>query len=126
MATSRKQIRWLHEHIVVPPFTEEGQYEAGTLLRLLQEGEAIGMPSARAMPTIGSRCGELRVRDAGHNWRIVYRADDDFIVVVDIYAKTSTQSQDRSIERCRERLARYDADKAAANKRAKGARQGKK
>ena len=40
------------------------------LLRLLQEGERLGMPQAEALPDVGSRCGALRIRDAEHNWKV--------------------------------------------------------
>jgi len=41
------------------------------LLRLLQQGEQLGMPQAEPLPDVGKRCGALRVRDAEHNWRIM-------------------------------------------------------
>lgn len=50
------------------------------LLRLLQEGEQLGMPQSEQLPNVGRRCGALRVRDAEHNWRIMYRADSDAIL----------------------------------------------
>ena len=43
--------------------------EAGTLLRRLQAGARLAMPHARAMPSIGSRCHERRIVDAGKTWR---------------------------------------------------------
>lgn len=109
----RKRVVWNGNHFKVPPFTEAGQMEAGTLLRLLQEGEALGPPQAKPLPAVGPRCGELRVRDAQHNWRIVYHIDDDFVVILDVFAKTSPQAQKQSIARCQKRLAEYLALKAA-------------
>ena len=38
------------------------------------------------MPAIGRRCHELRVRDADHTWRIVYRMDPDAVVVLEALA----------------------------------------
>ncbi|MCX7014346.1 MAG: type II toxin-antitoxin system RelE/ParE family toxin [Candidatus Sumerlaeota bacterium] len=87
MRPERKPLGWLHGEIKTPPFTEEGRNEAGELLRLLQEGEPLGMPQADPLPNIGPRCGAIRVRDAGHNWRIVYRQDRDAVLVVEVYAK---------------------------------------
>jgi hypothetical protein len=52
---------WLHGEIKTPPFTTEARVEAGTLLSRLQDGELLGMPHARPLPTIGPRCHELRV-----------------------------------------------------------------
>ena len=44
--TTTKPLAWLHGEIKTPPFTEEGRREAGYLLRLLQQGERLGMPQA--------------------------------------------------------------------------------
>jgi phage-related protein len=112
----RKRIVWNGNHVIVPPFTDDSQLEAGTLLRQLQEGLSLGPPRAKPLPTIGPNCGELRVRDSGHNWRIVDHVDDEVIVILDVFAKTSPQEQKQSIERCRTRLASYLAIKAASKK----------
>jgi hypothetical protein len=66
-AFSRKPLVWLHGEVKSPPFTLEGRQEAGMLLRLLQEGERLGMPQAEPLPDVGPRCGALRVRDAANN-----------------------------------------------------------
>jgi len=60
------------------------------------------------MPDIGVRCHELRVRDAGHVWRIVYRTDSDAIVIVDVFDKKTRTTPKSVIERCRLRLRKYD------------------
>ena len=78
------------------------------LLRLLQEGKRLGMPQAEPLPDVGPRCGALRVRDAEHNWRIMYRIDSDAIVVVEVYAKKTRKIPDEVIERCKKRLRQYD------------------
>lgn len=75
-----KPLVWLRGRIVTPPFSAEARAEAGGLLRRLQDGESIGMPHSRPMPSIGPRCHELRVRDEGANWRIVYRLDPTVIL----------------------------------------------
>mgnify|MGYP001243339325 CR=1 FL=1 len=56
----RKPLGWLHGEIKTPPFTQEGRKEAGDLLRLLQEGDKLGMPQAEPLPIIGPRCGAIR------------------------------------------------------------------
>jgi phage-related protein len=104
----RKPLVWLQGEIKSPPFAAEGRREAGMLLRLLQHGEQLGMPQAELLPNVGPRCGALRVRDAGHNWRIMYRADSDAILVLDVYAKKTRKIPDEVINRCRDRLNRYD------------------
>jgi phage-related protein len=60
------------------------------------------------MPSIGKRCHELRVRDEDANWRIVYRIDDDVIVIVHVFTKATEQIPPRVIELCKRPLARYD------------------
>ena len=59
----RKPLVFLEGAIKTPPFTSEGREEAGTRLREIQEGESLGMPISRPMPSIGPRVHELRIRD---------------------------------------------------------------
>lgn len=66
------------------------------------------MPDSRPMPSIGARCHELRVRDEGHNWRIVYRLDSDAILILEVFAKTTQQTPKQIIETCKRRLKKYD------------------
>lgn len=114
---SRKPVVWLHGEFKTPPFTPEGRQEAGMLLRLLQEGERLGMPQAEPLPDVGPRCGALRVRDAEHNWRIMYRIDSDAVLVVEVYPKKTRKIPDAVIERCKQRLRQYDTAVKAAKKR---------
>jgi phage-related protein len=107
--SQRKPLVWLHGEIKTPPFTPQGRQEAGLLLRLLQEGERLGMPQAEPLPDVGPRCGALRVRDAEHNWRIMYRLDADAVLVLEIYAKKTQRIPDEVIDVCRRRLKQYDA-----------------
>lgn len=79
------------------------------LLRRLQQGEKLALPHSRPMSTIGPGGHELRIRDANRAWRIAYRADDDAIVIVDVFAKTTGKTPQRIIEYCRTRLRAYDA-----------------
>lgn len=51
------------------------------LLRLLQRGERLGMPQSEPLTGVCPSCGALRVRDAEHNWRIMYRIDSDAVLV---------------------------------------------
>jgi phage-related protein len=106
-----KPLRWLHGEIRSPPFLLTSRHEAGRLLRRLQAGERMAMPHSRPMPSIGARCHELRVADASHAWRIIYRIDDDAIVILDVFPKTTRQTPARVIEACRARCRHYDASK---------------
>jgi len=108
MNGERKPLVWLHGEIKTPPFSTEARIEAGTLLRLLQEGESLSLPHSRPMPSIGLRCHELRVRDEKQNWRIVYRLDADAIVIADVFAKTTRQTPTHTLELCQKRLRTYD------------------
>ena len=78
------------------------------LLRRLQRGEALGLPQSRPMPVIGRRCHELRIVDETSTWRIVYRTDDDAVVVVEVFAKKTAATPRRVIASCRRRLRAYD------------------
>lgn|GEM_PF-122479 len=113
-----KPLVWLYGEIKTPPFTLEGRREAGILLRILQAGEQLGMPHAELLPDVGKRCGALRVRDAEHNWRIMYRIDPDAVLILEIYSKKTRKIPQEVIERCQQRLKRYDATVKAANRSA--------
>ena len=111
---TRKPLVWLRGEIKTPPFTSKGRQEAGMMLRLLQEGENLGLPHAEPLPIVGPRCGALRIRDAGHNWRIMYRTDTDAVLILDVYSKKTRQIPDEVIERCKIRLKQYDEAVKAA------------
>ncbi len=105
-----KPLVWLHGEVKTPPFGRNARIEAGLLLRQLQQGQSIGMPQSRPMPQIGERCHELRIRDENRNWRIVYRIDEDAIVIAEVFDKTTRQTPASVIENGRRRLNRYDHD----------------
>lgn len=108
MSQSDKPLVWLHGEIKTPPFSFTARQEAGMLLRRLQMGESLGMPHSRPMPSVGSRCHELRIRDELENWRIMYRIDEDVIVILAVFAKKTQQTPKAVIDTCRKRLADYD------------------
>ena len=105
----RKRLVWLHGEVKTPPFTPEGRQEAGVLLRMLQEGERLGMPQAEPLPIVGARCGALRIRDGEHNWRIMYRIDNDAVLVLEVYPKKTRKIPDTVIATCKQRLKHFDA-----------------
>jgi phage-related protein len=108
VGTEGKPLIWMAGEIKTPPFSAAARIEAGTLLRRLQLGENIGLPHVRPMPSIGRRCHELRIRDEEQNWRIIYRIDEDAIVIVEVFAKKSSATPKRAIDTCRVRLKAYD------------------
>lgn len=60
------------------------------------------------MPTIGTRCHELRIRDRARIWRIIYRVDSDAIVIAEVFAKTSQATPKQAILASQQRLRIYD------------------
>jgi len=100
---------WLHGQIKTPPFSKDARIEAGVLLARLQNGESLGMPYSRSMPSIGPRCHELRIRDADAHWRIIYRIDVDAILIVDVFPKTTRQTPKSIVDVCQSRLSAYDS-----------------
>jgi phage-related protein len=103
-----KPLAWLEGEVKSPPFSRAARLEAGFLLRRLQEGENLGMPHSRPMPSVGPRCHELRIADASVKWRIVYRVDEDAIVIVEVFRKKTQTTPRNVIETSRGRLKRYD------------------
>jgi len=93
--------------IKTPPMGHDARREAGFLLRLLQEGEKLGMPHSRLMPRVGPSCHELRISDESQSWRIIYHIDADEIVVLDVFKKKAGRTDTATIERCRARLRAY-------------------
>jgi len=103
-----KPLVWLRGEVKTPPFSHAARIEAGVLLRQLQGAAKLGLPHSRPMPTIGARCHELRVVDEGATWRIMYRLDDDAVVIVDVFSKKTRQTPGGVIADCRRRLRQYD------------------
>jgi len=97
---------WLEGEVKTPPFSREARLEAGVLLRRLQMGDTLGMPDSRPMPSIAPRCHELRIDDVGtgHTWRIVYRIDNDAIVIGAVFGKKTRETPKRVIDNCRRRF----------------------
>ena len=107
MAKQRKPLVWLHGEVKTPPFSALARVEAGVLLRRLQEGMAISLPHSRPMPGIGRGCHELRIPDANRTWRIVYHVDMQAVAILEVFAKTTSQTPQTVIDVCKARLKRY-------------------
>lgn len=103
-----KVVVWLHGEVKTPPFSSSARIEAGFLLRRLQLGEKLSMPQSRPMPTIGKRSHELRITDNNVIWRIVYRTDDDAVVILDVFEKKTSKTPKSVIDTCKARLRDYD------------------
>jgi phage-related protein len=112
MTDSDKPLAWLHGEVRTPPMSSSARVEAGFLLRRLQRGEALSLPSSRPLPTIGLRCHELRITDVETRraWRVVYYVGRDAIVILEVFAKTTRATPRTVIDNCRRRLAGYQKD----------------
>ena len=108
MKAKDKPLVWLEGEVRTPPFSQAARLEAGFLLRQLQLGEKLGLPHSRPMPSIGRRCHELRIVDRTATWRIIYRIDQDAIVIVDVFSKKTAKTPKSIIESVNNRLRTYD------------------
>lgn len=103
-----KPLRWLHGEVKTPPLSIAARREMGMRLRQLQEGELLGMPHSRPMPVIGARCHELRVNDEHKTWRLIYRIDQDAIIVLEVFEKKTRTTPQQVVEACQRRLRQYE------------------
>lgn len=103
-----KAIVWLHGEIKTPPMSSDARIEAGFLLRKLQQGELISLPHSRPMPTIGVHCHELRIVDTNATWRVIYRIDDDAVVILEVFSKKDRTTPKSVIDTCKRRITKYD------------------
>jgi phage-related protein len=108
MISKEKPLLWLHGEIKTPPFSKAARIEAGILLRQLQNGVKLTLPHSRPMSSIGSGCNELRIVDENKIWRIIYRIDDDAIILLEVFLKQTNKTPKRVIENCKRRLKLYE------------------
>jgi phage-related protein len=66
------------------------------------------------MPSIGPRCHELPVRDEKKNWRIIYRIDQDVILIGAVFEKKTKNTRGQVINACKRRFRLYDDTVAAS------------
>ena len=103
-----KPIAWLHGEIKSPPLSAKARTETGFLLRRLQRGDKLSLPHSRPMPSIAPRSHEPRINDVGATWRVIYRIDDDAIVIAAVFSKKTPQTPRAVVDECRRRLKEYD------------------
>ncbi len=109
MGLMEKSLVWLHGEVRTPPFSKGARLEAGFLLRKLQQGEKLSMPHSRPMPSIASRCHELRINDENKTWRIVYKTEPDAIIILEVFEKKTNQTPKAVIDTCQTRIKLYDS-----------------
>ena len=103
-----KPVVWLSGEIKTPPFGASARLEAGFLLRQLQQGNLLGMPESRPMPSVGPGCHELRVSEPAHEWRIVYCVAREAIVILDVFEKKTRKTPKSVLESSKRRLRDYE------------------
>ena len=108
MSPKHKPLVWWSGKVKSPPFSDAARLEAGFLLRQLQAGIKLSLPQSRPMPDIGKACHELRIVDEQVTWRIMYRIDDDVIVVAHVFAKKTQTTSKAAIKLCQKRYKDYD------------------
>lgn len=71
-------------------------------------GKTLSLPQSRPMPIIGTRCHELRINDETTNWRLIYRIDEDAIVILEVFFKKAQKTSKKVINMCKKRIKEYD------------------
>jgi phage-related protein len=61
------------------------------------------------MRSIGRRCHELRIQGDDKTWRIIYRIDEDAIVIWEVFAKKDKTTPQYVINVCKKRIKEYDS-----------------
>jgi phage-related protein len=110
MSPQDKPLVWMRGEITTPPFSENARIEAGYLLRQLQRGKSLSLPQSRPLPSIGTRCHELRINDKDLTWRIIYRIYTDAILILNVFEKKTKKTPKSIIDVCKQRIERYDTD----------------
>ncbi|MBT3388403.1 MAG: hypothetical protein HN417_10760 [Desulfobacula sp.] len=59
------------------------------------------------MPNIGSDCHELRIKDENTIWRIIYKIDDDAIIILEVFKKQTQQTPKKVLSICKKRIREY-------------------
>ena len=60
------------------------------------------------MPNVGRRCHELRVSDDRETWRVIYRPDEDALLIIETFKKKTQKTPVEILRLCRKRLSVYD------------------
>jgi phage-related protein len=110
MSPQDKPLVWMHGEITTPPFSANARIEVGYLLRQVQKGVKLSLPKSRPMPSIGTRCHELRINDEKLMWRIIYRIYTDTILILEVFEKKTNKTPKSIIDVCKQRIKRYEAN----------------
>jgi phage-related protein len=108
MKLNEKPLVWVENETKTHLLSEGDRHHATLLLRKLQQGDDIAMPHSRPMPSIGHQCHELRINGDAGNWRIIYRIDEDAIVILDVFSKKTHRTPKHVIDTSKARLRDYE------------------
>jgi phage-related protein len=89
-------------------FFNRGTIGGRFFIKKLQKGENLSLPQSRPMPIVGKRCHEIRIKDENRTWRIIYRNDNDAIILLEIFNKKTQQTPKYIIEICKKRIKDYE------------------
>jgi phage-related protein len=102
----RRPVVWIAD-INTAGLGKDGRRETAGLIDDLQEGILLRLPHSRPMPSIGERCHELRIRELGHRWRILYHLGYGEIVILSMFDKKQRKTPKREIQLAKRRLRLY-------------------
>ena len=66
------------------------------------------MPHSRSIPSIGSNCHEMRINDERKTWRIIYRIDEDAIIILEVFSRKTQQTPKQVVDICKKRIKEFD------------------
>ncbi len=105
MKNQDKPLVLLHGEIKTPPFSSSARIEGGFLFRILQMGESCIQGRCQALERIAT---SLRINDKNCTWRIIYRTDNDAIIILEVFNKKTQQTPKKIIDVCKKRIKEYD------------------
>ncbi len=95
-----KRVEWSKKALkTLKDFPRIIRQEVGFLIRELQIGKKLRMPSSRPMPIIGKNCHELRVRGTDGSYRIFYfLKTGNKIIIFHAFKKKTQRTPKKEIE----------------------------
>lgn len=89
----------------VRDFTEDSRKALGYLIYRLQQGEKLSMPHSRPMPSLGTGCHELRVKDDSGAYRVFYYLKiKDQILIFHAFQKKTEKTSNKDLEQGKKNL----------------------
>jgi hypothetical protein len=92
-----KPLVWLGGEVKPPPLPTTARIEAGfcsASFKLASGSRCL----THARCAIATRCHELRIVDETRTRRVIYRIDDDAIIIADVFNKTPDRAQQAEAE----------------------------